>query len=59
MFFDGLGDVFGALGVERIAREVEGRQRPDGEMHISKGGTGDILDVLVLTCTQEWQQREL
>ena len=26
--FDGLCDVFGALGVEIIARKVEGRQRP-------------------------------
>ena len=28
MSFDGLGNVFGALGLELIAREVEGRQRP-------------------------------
>ena len=30
MSFDGLRDVFGALGIEAIACEVEGRQRPDG-----------------------------
>ena len=28
MSFDGLGDVFGALGLELILGEVEGRQRP-------------------------------
>ena len=27
MFFDGLGDVFGALGAKKFARKVEGRQR--------------------------------
>ena len=32
MSFDALRDVFGALGIEAIAREVEGRQRPDGGM---------------------------
>ena len=51
--FDGLGDVFGALGPELVIREIEGRQRPDGETYISKGGTGDILGVLALTCTRE------
>ena len=30
MVFDGLRDVFRALGVEIVARKVEGRQRPDG-----------------------------
>ena len=34
MSFDGLGDVFGALDAEVVAREVEGRQRPDGEKYI-------------------------
>ena len=28
--FDGLSDVFRALGFELIARKVEGHQRPDG-----------------------------
>ena len=56
MSFDGLGDVLGALGADPVAREVERRQRPNGEMYISKGGTGDILGVLALTCTREWQQ---
>ena len=59
MSFDGLSDVFGALGSEIIAREVERRQCPDGETYISKGGTGDILDILALTCTLEWQQPEI
>ena len=34
MSFDGLGDVFGALGEEQIVGEVEGRQRPDGRKYI-------------------------
>ena len=57
--FDGLSNVFGALGAEIIAREVERRQCPNGRSDISKGGTGDILDILALTCTLGWQQREL
>ena len=59
MSFDGLSDMFGALSTEVVARKVQGRHRPDGKNSIRKGGTGDILDVLALTCTQEWQQREL
>ena len=42
-----------------VAKQVEGRQCPDGRCNISKGGTGDILDILALTCTLGWQQREL
>ena len=53
MSFDGLCDMFGALCTEIILGEVEGCQRPDGEAYISEGGTGDILSVLALTCTQE------
>ena len=34
MHFDGLGDVFCALGVEIVARKIEGRQRPDGRKYI-------------------------
>ena len=49
MSFDGLGNVFGALGVEIIARKVEGRQRPDGRTDIS----GETLDILGLTGTWE------
>ena len=32
--FDGPGNVFGSLGAEVIAREVEGRQRPLGSVII-------------------------
>ena len=42
MSFDGLGDVFDALGAELVPGKVEGRQRPNGRSAISKGGTGDI-----------------
>ena len=31
MSFDGICDVFGTLGFELVAREVEGRQRPIGD----------------------------
>ena len=57
--FDGPGNVFGSLGAEVIVREVEGHQRPNGRSAISKGGTGDILDFLALTCTRRWQQQLL
>ena len=38
---------------DAVVADVEGRQCPDGKNSIRKGGTGDILDVLALTCTQE------
>ena len=47
------------VGGDAVVADVEGRQCPDGEGYISKGGTGDILDILALTCTLGWQQREL
>ena len=34
MSFDDLGDVFGALSSEAVAREVERRQCPDGRKYI-------------------------
>ena len=51
--------MLGALSPEAVVAEIQTRHRPDGETYISKGGTGDILGVLALTCTQEQQQREL
>ena len=30
--FDGLCDVFGALGANFVARKIQARQRPDGGM---------------------------
>ena len=66
--FDGLGDVFGALGAELILGKVQGRQRPDGgygrcttvwTMQVLAEGVADTHgDVIPLTCTQEWRQRE-
>ena len=48
----------GGLDGDRLAPGVitadgEFLHRPNGETNISKGGTGDILGVLALTCTQE------
>ena len=48
-----------AFSLEPVVADVQTLHRPDGEMYISKGGTGDILGVLALTCTQEWLQQEL
>ena len=49
MFFDGIGDVFGALGFEAIAREVDRRQRPNGGNTISrKVGSGLYSHLLAL-----------
>ena len=59
MSFDGRSEEFGAPGTEIVFCKIDARQRPDGKNSIRKGGTGDILDVFALTCTQEWQQREL
>ena len=53
MSFDGFGDVFCAISKELVAANVQTRHCPKGETYISKGGTGDILGVLALTCTQE------
>ena len=36
-----------------VVADIQTRQCPDDEMYISKGGTGDILGVLALTCTRE------
>ena len=44
---------FAEEGAKIVVADIETCQRPDGEMNISKGGTGDILGVLALTCTQE------
>ena len=47
--FDGLGDVFRALALENIAREVERRQRPDGGNAIStKVGSGLSWNLLMI-----------
>ena len=46
-------DVLNALITNVVVADIEARQRPNGERYISKGGTGDILDVLALTCTRE------
>ena len=41
IYFDGLGDVFGALGAELILGEVERHQRPNGGNAINtKVGSG-------------------
>ena len=53
------GHVRYPVAVFIVAADIQTRQCPDGEMNISKGGTGDGLGILVLTCTQEEQQREL
>ena len=45
------------FALRMIAADGKRRQCPDGDTNI-RGRTGDILDVLALTCTQEWQQRE-
>ena len=39
-----------------VGTDIQTRQRPDGEMD-TRGGKGDGLDILVLTCTQESLQQ--
>ena len=46
------------LFADPVAKDIRSHHRPDGEMDI-RGRTGDGLDILLLTCTLEWQQREL
>ena len=50
MSFDGLGDVFGALGFDTIVREVERCQRPDGMdgAVLAKFTSGMACDLLAL-----------
>ena len=55
----GCSNDLGSSSIEAVVADVELHQCPDGETYISKGGTGDILGVLALTCTREWQPREL
>ena len=49
----------GLHGDSFLVAEGDGLQRPNGRGNISKGETGDILDIFALTCTLGWQQREL
>ena len=55
MHFDGLGNVFRALGFEAIAREVEERQRPDGGM--DGAGVSDMYIQMARGLTGTWGGR--
>ena len=51
--FDDGNDLVHVFDGDLVVADVQARHRPNGETYISKGGTGDILGVLALTCTRE------
>ena len=54
--FEGLCQCLGPFSTQLVGADVKLHQCPDGGKYI-RGGTLDILDildVLALTCTQEW-----